>query len=112
MSALARKPPTKEGSTSATMNDNYISRAAVAAASLWASAVVLVLTTWGLAFADAPVRWVRPIEASAILAAAVAVASQIRLYALRMCCLIRVTSGLETPDAQLAHIGPRSQSPG
>lgn len=89
------------------MNDNYISRAAVTAAVLWAAAIALVITTWALAAADVP-RWNRPIAATAVLAMAAAVVCQMRLYTLRTCGLIRVSAGLETPDAAIARFPNRN----
>lgn len=95
--------PESEG-TSTTMNDNYISRDATIAASLWALAVALVIATWLCAILNAPHRWVSPIAITAVLAMALATIAQTRLYVLRTCGLIRVSAGLETPDADVHSI--------
>lgn len=90
------------------MNDNYISRSAVITALIWATAGTLVVITWLLAILDAPPRWVSATAVTGVLAMTAAVVCQTRLYALRMCGLIRVSAGLETPDAAVREFVPRS----
>lgn len=94
------------------MKDDYISRSATITAGLWTLATVLVVSTWLLAILDVPPRWVSATAVTAVMAMACAVVSQTRLYTLRTCGLIRVSAGLETPDADLVTLGPRRQSPG
>jgi hypothetical protein len=89
------------------MQDNYISRAATIAALLWVLATALVMATWALAIANASHRWVSPIAVTAVMAMALAVVCQNRLYVLRTCGLIRVSAGLESPNADVRTINGR-----
>jgi uncharacterized membrane protein YqjE len=83
------------------MKDNYISRAAIVTAGLWLVAALLVTITWLLAILGVPPRWVSATAVTAVLAMVAAAVSQTRLYTLRTCGLIRVSAGLETPDAEV-----------
>jgi uncharacterized membrane protein YqjE len=90
------------------MKDNYISRAAVTAAGLWLLAAMFVTTTWLLAILDAPPRWVSATAVTAVLCMAGAVVCQMRVYTLRVCGLIRVSAGLETPNADVRNLVSRN----
>jgi hypothetical protein len=89
------------------VKDNYVSKAVVISYLLWGKAVIVVALVWVLAIADIAIEYV---IASALMGAVsfcLAALWQLRIYTLRLCGLIRVSSGLETPDAELHRIGPR-----
>jgi hypothetical protein len=89
------------------MQDNYVSRAAVIAYLLWATTLVLVVVVWLIALAHPPHVVHRSVGVMAIVSGNVAGVWQIRLYMMRLSGLIRVTNGLESPDADVRPLARR-----
>lgn len=87
------------------MHDDYISRATVYTWFLWAGAALTIGLVWLLALESAPIQYEVATALVAGLTIAAATVGQVRLYALRLCALLRITAGLESPDAELHHIG-------
>ena len=83
------------------MHDNYISRAAMIASLLWTTAGALVVTVWVLAAKGADLRFCGAVFATAALCMSLAAVYHVRLYVLRLCGLIRVSAGLQAPDAEI-----------
>lgn len=95
------------GRASPHMLEHYVSWAAVMAGVLWASAAALVLAVWILAGMGASLELLAAVSVTVMFVIGVAVVCQIRLFSLRVQHLIRVASGLKTPDAELHTIGGR-----
>lgn len=86
------------------MKENFISRPALIATTLWVVTVLLLGAVWGLALFDAAEgRWGRPMAVLACVTSCGALASQLRVHAMRLCAVIRATSGAEatTPSADV-----------
>lgn len=92
------------------MHDDFVSRAAVIATTLWCLAIALVALTWGCALRGVPIRYEGAIGLTAMLSLTVAACWQIRMWFTRLCALIRVGSGLQSPDAEFYTIKRREQS--
>lgn len=104
MSALTPHQSRERGPT---LKDNYVSKAVVISYLFWGKTALVVALVWALAIIEAPPDFVVATALLGIVSLIVAAVWQIRLYMLRLCGLIRVSSGLETPDAELHRIGPR-----
>ena len=80
-------------------NGGYVSKAALVVVSLWGLVLALVLAAWAVAMMN-PDAW----SVAAVLAmtgcatSALAATLHIRLFATRICRLIRATSGLDGPE--------------
>lgn len=93
------------GESKREMTDDMVSRATVIASLLWGVALSLVALMWLLALLRLGEGLQRALVLTGVLSLAVAAVWQIRLYVLRLCALIRVGLGLESPDAELHSIG-------
>lgn len=89
------------------MEDGTISTCRAVAGVLWTAVISLMVAAWVV------LLW-GPHEIAAILAAtgccmsAVAAVAQIKCYSTSVCRLIRVTNGLQSPDAEVRDFnGPR-----
>ena len=93
------------------MHDRYISSAKLICCLLWAKALALVILTWVLALIEVPDDWHRAVVLTGVLALSIATVFQIRLSLLRLGRLIRVSAGLETPDADVRQLVPDRERP-
>lgn len=92
------------------MNDVYVSRASVLGAALWVVAGMMAALVWVLALLGAPLRYEIAVVILTNFALAAASLYQVRVYSTRLCALVRVVSGLESPDAELHSIRGRQGS--
>ena len=85
------------------VNQNYISRTAAVAVGAWVVAGALLITAWMLVVVPGhrPQGLVGVVGITAIVAAAIGAVSQIRLYAIRTCALIRAVHGVELEESQI-----------
>lgn len=85
------------------MQDNYISKAALCAILLWTATALLLAAVWGLALIDIASRWARPLAVLACVSACVAVVSHLRVWQLRLCAMIRASTGMDSaaPSAEI-----------
>lgn len=90
------------------MKDRYVSGSTVITEAFWVLATAMVATTWLLALANVQHRWEAATAVTAVFCMAGAITMQFRLYVLRLCSLIRVSNGLESPDARLHRIHSES----
>lgn len=84
-----------------TMHDEYVSRGAVVAMVLWGIATALIVLVWVLAVSGAPLRYEGAVGVLAVGALTAAAVWQVRLYAVRLCALMRVASGIQGTDAEM-----------
>lgn len=87
------------------MREGYVSTGTVVAVSLWAVAAVTVGTVWTLVIIGCPQRYISAVAMTTVTSLSVATVWQVRVYAMRICELLRVTSGLKSPDAEVHTIG-------
>lgn len=90
------------------MHDDFVSRAAVVALVLWAIAAALIILVWVMALTGAPLRYEGAVALVAIGALTAAAVYQVRLYAVRLCALMRVGTGIQGPDAEMFTIRGKS----
>ena len=94
------------------MNDEpQYSRGVVVAGSTWLATTILLLvawTTWALGD-EAHIHFAVLTAETACVLSAVAAVMHLRCYAARICRLIRVTNGLERPDAEVRDFTPRDR---
>lgn len=85
------------------------SNGSIATFALWAFTLFVLVCSWSLwAVVGADIHHL-PIlfgESACVLSAAAAVA-QIRCYVARVCRLLRITAGLQHPDATVREFSPR-----
>lgn len=89
------------------MNDGYVSKASALAMLFWGLAGVMVCVVWVGAVAHIERGYLTATALTAVLVIALASVWQIRLFVMRLCVLVRVTMGLQSPDAELHTIGSR-----
>lgn len=83
------------------MNQGYISKTALLAITAWSVAGGLLFGAWMLVLMpgqEFPPGLVALTGLSAVVVTGVAMLAQIRLYTIRVCSLIRATSGLEREE--------------
>lgn len=79
------------------MNQSYFSRTAVIAATAWGVVGLSLVAVWMVIMlpGDAPNGLTPAIALVGQASIGVAIVAHVRLYTVRVCCLIRATSGLE-----------------
>lgn len=90
------------------MTEQYISRTRVAAVAAWLAVLGLMLSALLTLFVGNALRMGMILAAAACATSAVAATLSIKIYAMRLCALIRATHGLngaERPSAGLHSIG-------
>lgn len=89
------------------MNDDpRFSFGAMVTTMLWLLTGVLVLASWTAFLLGASGFACLLVAESACVVSAIAATAQIRGYAARVCRLVRVSSGLERPDAEIRPLQP------
>lgn len=83
------------------MHDVAVSMSKVVTAALWVLSLLLLLAAWivGLTYGIHTVSVL--LGFTAVIVAAMAGVSQVRLYTLRVCGIMRATAGLVPADAEL-----------
>lgn len=81
------------------MHEGFVSRTSLVAALLWVTVVKLFVLAWVVAvLREEWWLWAGMLAATGLVVSAVAATTSMRLYALRVCSLVRATSGLDCPD--------------
>lgn len=75
------------------MNEQYVSRGTLIGAALWTLMAVLVIATWVVAYHG--IHLGGALAVTAVTTAVVAGVWQVKLYTIRVCCLIRIMHGQE-----------------
>jgi uncharacterized membrane protein len=83
------------------MHEDYVSRAAVVVMFLWVAAGALIIAVWIFALSGVPHVYQYAVGTTGMATLAVAITCQVRLYVVRLCALMRATTGLDSPDAEL-----------
>lgn len=90
------------------MNEEYVSKPHLTAATLWAVVVVLMFAAWGIIlFAESHWRIAGMLAATAMVTCCVAGVLNIKVYAMRQCSLIRLAHGLDSQETAVRQ-GPRA----
>lgn len=80
------------------MHEEFVSRTSLLAMTLWVVVVLLLAMAWLVAIQRPDWwLWAGMLAATGLAVSAVAATAHMRIYAVRMCSLIRATSGLECP---------------
>lgn len=86
------------------MHEGFISRTSLIATMLWTAMVVLFAAAWAIAITHHDWwLWAGMLSATGLGVSAIAATTHIRLYALRMCSLIRATSSAQGGDRREIH---------
>ena len=91
------------------MHDELVSQSKLIAVTLWTLSVLLIIAVWTLAAAGISDSVHRALFLTGVLTIACANVWQVRIYAQRLCALIRVSSGLQAPDAEV-HVLSRERT--
>lgn len=87
------------------MHESFISRTQIVAAALWVLVGSLIGSAWlVVAFAPGNWEWAGLLAATGCATSALAAVAHLKVYSVRLCSLIRVTSGLESPSAQVTSL--------
>lgn len=90
------------------MNDErFFPAGAIVAACIWAWVVLLLCAAWASWLLGGPHNLPILLGLTACASSAAAATAHIRCYSVRLCTLIRVTGGLQCPDAEVREFGPR-----
>ncbi len=88
------------------MDDGTISTCRAVAGVLWTIVISLMVAAWiVLLWGPHPIAGM--LAATGCAMSAVAAVAQIKCYSTSVCRLIRVTNGLQSPDAEVREFGPR-----
>lgn len=94
------------------MNDDpQYSRGVVVAGVWWAVTALMLLVAWAVWVIGGQTHIFTAvlIAETACVFSAVAAVAHLRCYAARICRLVRVTGGLQRPDAEVREFGPRDR---